>query len=114
MENTNKLLVIFTLAVTLAVTVSSCKKEDDAQPTTTITTTTTTPPPTNNNTPPPVVEPTRYRYTYRYREGGIEWKVQGCMTPDELATDKSIFNGYQVNQSSTCPAGTKYSRTQLR
>lgn len=54
MENTNRLLAIFTLAVTLAVTVSSCKKEDETPTATTPTTTAPTPTGTGGNGATPI------------------------------------------------------------
>jgi len=97
--------IILSLVVCAMVFTSCSKGSDEAEPATTTTTTTTT-----GTTTPTASEPTRYTYTYKYKEGGKTWTVQVCMTPDEFATDKATFNGYDPQEFGGCSG---YSKTKF-
>jgi len=92
MKNTNRLLAIFTLAVTLAVTISSCKKEDDPQPVATTTTTTT--------------EPQEPAYLFNYyfvHSNGNTYKVTlKCHTEQEMLTGQQLYGWFDITKYSSC------------
>jgi len=95
MKNTNRLLTVFVLAVTLLVTISSCKKEDAAQPTTT---TTTTP---SSSTPAPVVA--KWYVGYHYDSPtGFKHGVTKCLSDAEVAEGEQLYGWYEISKGGRC------------